>query len=326
MEAFQSEARSVHALALTGGGYRGLFTARLLERFEQDNGKPVGRCFDLVAGTSIGGILSLAVSFEIPMARVVSTMQEAGPVLFGRKPPWAGILKSKHSTTPLRSLIESLFPANAKIADAKHPVAIPTINLTLGKQQVFKTKHRADWTRDNRYSVVDVALATAAAPFYFPMASFDGHVFADGGLVANSPDLVALHEIHQFYDVQDSAVRMMSVGTLSSSYSITSQSSLKRGVLQWVRPLSSPPLINTILSAQEQFARQLVQHRLGSRYVRLDETPPKEVMAKLGLDIATKDATAILLEAADRVYELSARNNELKTFMSHEPGDWIIKE
>lgn len=52
-------------LALSGGGYRGLYTAKILADIESELGGPVGRHFDLIAGTSIGGILALAVALEI---------------------------------------------------------------------------------------------------------------------------------------------------------------------------------------------------------------------------------------------------------------------
>ena len=58
-------------LALSGGGFRGLYTAKLLASLEEATGKPIGRHFDLLAGTSIGGILALALACEVPTARLV---------------------------------------------------------------------------------------------------------------------------------------------------------------------------------------------------------------------------------------------------------------
>jgi patatin-like phospholipase/acyl hydrolase len=62
-----SKDKPFQALALTGGGYRGLFTARALQVIEGELKAPIGRSFDLACGTSIGGIVALAVAFEVPM-------------------------------------------------------------------------------------------------------------------------------------------------------------------------------------------------------------------------------------------------------------------
>ena len=74
--------RPFQALALTGGGYRGLFTARALQEMEDHVGEPIGRRFDLSYGTSIGGIIALAVAFEVPMQKVVQAFEESGERIF----------------------------------------------------------------------------------------------------------------------------------------------------------------------------------------------------------------------------------------------------
>lgn len=77
-----SKDRPFQALALTGGGYRGLFTARALQVMEEHIGEPIGRRFDLTYGTSIGGIIALAVAFEIPMKTVVDMFEKHGEDIF----------------------------------------------------------------------------------------------------------------------------------------------------------------------------------------------------------------------------------------------------
>ena len=84
------------------------------------------------------------------------------------------------------------------MGDLQHRVIIPAVNLTKGAPQMFKTAHHADFKRDHRLRLVDVALATAAAPTFFPISSIGDELFADGGLFANSPDLLALHEAEHF--------------------------------------------------------------------------------------------------------------------------------
>ncbi len=89
-----TEAQPVQALALTGGGYRGFSTARSLQVMEDSIGVPLGRRFDLTCGTSIGGIIALAIAFEVPMREVVEVFERFGATIF---PPHA------KPTTGLRS-------------------------------------------------------------------------------------------------------------------------------------------------------------------------------------------------------------------------------
>ena len=77
------------ALALTGGGYRGLYTAKALQTMEDSIGEPIGRRFDLLCGTSIGGIVALAAAFEVPMRKVVEVFEQNGEKIFpsSQRPP-----------------------------------------------------------------------------------------------------------------------------------------------------------------------------------------------------------------------------------------------
>ena len=69
-------------LSLSGGGFLGLYTAVILERLEARAGVPLARRFDLVAGTSVGAILAIALAFEVPMARMVRLFVDHGPGVF----------------------------------------------------------------------------------------------------------------------------------------------------------------------------------------------------------------------------------------------------
>ena len=149
-----TQARPFQALSLTGGGYRGLFTARALQVIESHIEVPIGRRFDLTSGTSIGGIVALAVAFEVPMSKVVEVFEEFGEAIFPpREPPtskigkgidlWQYSRKPRYSTAPLREAIIKLIDKDATLNDASHAVAIPAVNVTQGKPQVFKTRHKA---------------------------------------------------------------------------------------------------------------------------------------------------------------------------------------
>ena len=317
-----TEGKPFHVLSLTGGGFRGLYSARVLQELEQHAGRPIGQCFDLIAGTSIGGILALAVAFDCPMDAVLQAFREFGPKIFPRKGKLAGLMFSRYDTAALCEVIDALLPPEATLADARHALVSPALNLTTGSQQVLKTRHNAEWTRDSKYKVKEIALATAGAPIYFPIASLDNQLFADGGLFANAPDLVALHEANKFFGQSDSSVRMLSVGTLSSTYALPASTERKRGVRHWLRPPEFP-LIQTILAAQQQFSIQIVEHRLGDNHVRIDSHPPEPVMRDVGLDKAGLESQRVLLGLAAKDVTDVIGTARVQQFLVHAPRQWI---
>jgi patatin-like phospholipase/acyl hydrolase len=314
------------ALSLTGGGYRGLFTARALQVIEDHIKVPIGQRFDLACGTSIGGIVALAVAFEVRMSRVVDVFEQYGADIF---PPqelpttkigkgidlWRHSRKPRYSTGPLREAIAKLIDKDATLDDAQHAVAIPAVNVTQGKPQVFKTRHKAEWTRDYKFKALDVALATAAAPTFFELAEVGGNLYADGGLFANAPDLVALHEAEHFFDVQTEAIRILSVGTTTKSYSVSFGAGRQFGIADW---MEDQRLFSVTISAQQQFVDQLIQHKLQDRYFRLDHEPSQEQARDLGLDVATDAARKTLKALADKV-TTDVLGSKLQPYLAHQP-------
>ncbi|BBU30384.1 patatin [Burkholderia sp. THE68] len=318
------------ALALTGGGYRGLFTAQALDVMEKEAG-PIARHFDLICGTSIGGIVALAAAFEVPMSRVVEVFVSEGQTIFppGKKPTGLGVVLDlwKYKSTPryasqnLRAVISQLIPADATLSDALHPLCIPAVNVTEGKPQIFKTRHKAEWRRDWKLKAVDVALATAAAPTFFELAEVGNSRYADGGLFANAPDLVAIHEAEHFFDVPREGIRLLSVGTTTRKYSVSHSAGRAFGVLDW---MSDQRLFNVIISAQQQFVDQLVSHRLGENYLRIDHEPSNEQANDLGLDVATEAARTTLLALADKAVT-DVLGTKLRPYLKHEPQLELVR-
>ncbi len=181
-----------HVLALSGGGFRGLYSATILANLEEALGVPLARRFDLICGTSVGGLLAIGVAAEVRRADLCSLFEHNGKRIFGshewwRHWPLAKWFRAKHASTGLRRVLAELFGA-ATLGDLQHRVLIPAVNANTGKSQFFKTPYHPSFERDYKLSLVDVSLATAAAPTYFPLHRIPSvGVFADGGLVGNSP-------------------------------------------------------------------------------------------------------------------------------------------
>lgn len=298
-----NKSQPFRVLSLSGGGYLGLYSACVLEELEARVGEPLGRRFDLIAGTSIGGILSLALAFEVPMSTLKHLFLEHGPEIF----PFSGhptgaisrvldmarsALGPKYSGEPLRAaLLRHL--GERTLGEAVHNVVIPAVNVSNGRTKVFKTPHGKTSLADSVILAVDVAMATCAAPGYFPSVRIGDAVFADGGVYATAPDQIALHEAEHYLGVERDQVRMLSIGTATAGYVPREEVSEDAGAIAW---LSEGRLVLTLISVQQQHVKAMMENKLGERYLRLDAAWQEG--SGLGLDVATEDATNTLMRLA----------------------------
>ncbi|WP_051938726.1 CBASS cGAMP-activated phospholipase [Luteibacter sp. 9135] len=285
-------------LALSGGGFRGLYTASVIEQLEAHTNVPFGRHFDLIAGTSIGGVIALALAMEKPASAIVQLFTEHGALIF-KKRSW-GYRRSRFSPDTLRRVLEGVF-GDATLADCVHPVVIPAVNYSSGKPQMFKTPHDPRLTQDGRLRLVDVALATSAAPTYFPRHAMIEQQFVDGGLVANAPGLIALHESEIYLDLLPAQTRLLSIGTLSVPTDADPTANHEGGAVDWGRGSFlktigvTKRLFNLTISANEQMVDFMLRHRLGDRYRVVNELVADPTQAALiGLEKTGEGARKVL--------------------------------
>src|SRR5258706_8553812 len=261
-------------LALSGGGILGLYTAAVLAELEGASGRPIADHFDLLAGTSVGGIIALGLSAGTPAADIRDAICEYGPQIFSSRSPAqttvgknlalaANATHAKYDAAPLRAVIEKIVGRDRKIGDLAHRVMIPAVNLTKGRPQVFKNAHHPTFVRDWRLPIVDVALATSAAPTFFPLHQIGGELFADGGLYANAPDQLALHEAEHFLGTDLGSVKLLSVGTTTAKFSLSNATNPNLGWLGW---MAGQRLPTVMIAAQQLNTDSILKHRLGDRY------------------------------------------------------------
>lgn len=290
-------------LALAGGGYLGLYTACVLAELEERAGEPLGRRFDLIAGTSVGGILALALAFEIPMTKLKELFLEHGQKIFSARglPSNAvaklrdlsrAVLGPKYNGVALAKAL-AVHLGKRTLADALHPIVVPAVDVTRSRTKVFKTPHAAASRGDEDVRAAHVAMATSAAPAYFPSVRIGDALYADGGLFAVAPDQVALHEATHFLQIDEARVRMLSLGTGTANYRPADAAEESDGAVDW---LSDGRLILTLISVQQQHVQAMMEDRLRDRYIHLDADWP--IGAELGIDIATDQATRILIGLA----------------------------
>ena len=309
-------------LSLSGGGYLGLYTVTVLSELEQHIGRPLASCFDLLAGTSVGGIIALGLALERSAEEIKAAFEESGSRIFSNRPApttWFGekrdfmrsLISPKYDGVALREIIVNVVGEEKKLGDLVHPVIVPAVNLTKGKPQVFKTDHHPHFKRDHYLRIVDVALATSAAPTYFPLAEIGDELFVDGGLFANSPDLLALHEAEHFFGVPTNDVRMLSVGTTTTQFSFSHVGGRQLGVFGWGHRLAQ-----TMISSQQMDVSYILGHKLGDRYVRVDQVQSKEQERDLGLDIATEDAKRTIRGLASGSVQATINNEMLAQILA----------
>lgn len=296
-------AEGMRILSLAGGGYLGLFTAVVLAELEARLGEPLGRRFDLIAGTSVGGILAVGLAYELPMQSIVDIFVRQGSSVFSARPLPTGavarmldlgrsVLGPKYDGEALRRALAGELDART-LAEARHHLVVPAVNVTRSLTKVFKTPHAAASRGDEGVRAVDVAMATSAAPAYFPAVRIGDSLYADGGMFAVAPDLVALHEAEHFMKVNASRVRMLSMGTATAGYQPAGGAESDDGAVGW---LSDGRLLLTLISVQQQHVQAMMEDRLGERYLRIDAPWPSR--AGLGIDVATPATARVLTRLA----------------------------
>lgn len=308
-------------LSLSGGGFFGLYTISILAELEQKYCSPVALRFDLLAGTSVGGIIALGLAAEIPAATIQRAFERNGTAIFStRGAPstrvgsavdiFRSFFKPKYEAESLRQTIVELVGPTTCIGDLKHRVLIPAVNLTKGLPQIFKTAHHPTFSTDLHLKVV----ATAAAPTYFPIAEVNDSLFADGGLYANSPDLLAIHEAEHFLGQSQDDIHLLSIGTTTAQFSFAHAYGRQLGIWAWSR---DQRLVNVILVSQQHSVNYMMVHRLGDRYLRLDATQSKEQERYLALDVATDPAQKTIRGLAAATIQSAANDPRLQAFLAH---------
>ncbi len=184
-------------LTIDGGGIKGIFPAAFLATIEDSIEDSIANFFDLIVGTSTGGIIALGLGLGLSAKEILEFYEEHGPGIFSSNRGflwfrWPGT--AKYSSASLKQALKTCF-GNKKLGDSKKRLVIPSLNLENGKVYVYKTAHHSRLERDYSEEAVDVALATTAAPTYFPThRSSAGTPLIDGGMWANNPVGMAVVE------------------------------------------------------------------------------------------------------------------------------------
>lgn len=276
-------------LALDGGGFRGMFSAAVLARLEEDLDIRIADHFDLIAGTSTGGIIALGLGLGLTPREILTFYTEHGPRIFrdrSRTRRLRHLLRAKYSTEPLRAALTDVF-GERTFGESTKRLVITSYNIAADDVYLFRTPHLPTLKRDWREKAVNVALATSAAPTYLPGMPLDGARLVDGGVWANNPTMVALTEAVGPLSVPLEAIKVFSLGTTTDVRSRHRRLD-RGGLLPW-----ATDAVEVLMRAQSESAAKQVRHFIGKDNVlRLNPTVPTGAVALDNVDIQTLSGLA----------------------------------
>lgn len=232
--------RPFRILSIDGGGICGILPASVLAELESRflGGNSVADHFDMIAGTSNGGIIALALAHGMTGRQIRDVYLERGGNIF----PVASVFgrltrgfRRNHRFIYDRQYLQDellrIFGATP-FGEARTRLVIPAFEGRHGEPWLFKTPHHPDYKLDRHERMVTVALSTAAAPTYFEALPNNGYIMVDGGLWANNPVMNALVDALTCYDLDRSQVQILSLGCGETTFKV-SRSLARGGKLQW---------------------------------------------------------------------------------------------
>ena len=252
-------------LAIDGGGIKGVFAAGFLARIEELLGLRAVEHFDLVAGTSAGGMIALSLGLGQDTAASLQRYEEGAPRIF-RSAGWFSqirrMLTSKYSTAPLRRELIGHF-GDARIGNSLTRLLIPTLDVSANRVHIYKTSHHPTLFHDISATAFEVVLAAVAAPTYFPLyRTRDGAAMVDGSLWAHNPSLLAVIEAMSLLDWPREEINVLSIGTPPEELSWGKGGSPHIGAYQ-----ASFDLANLFTNAQQVSATVNCRQLLGANQV-----------------------------------------------------------
>lgn len=274
------ESKPFNILSIDGGGIRGVFPAKFLANLEErlaETNNPKTKIyehFDLICGTSTGGIIAIALALGIPAKEIFELYLNKAGEIFGSKRAWHkrflshSLYHNKALENNIRETFQKHFNGNdPRLRDCKTACFVTIYDLFEGKPSVLKSQYHPRFNRDYHIPAYQAAMATSAAPTYFdPFTTsytkidstteedFSNKV--DGGVFANNPALSAIIESQKAFGKSLNELQVLSIGTGSRKYS-DAKDRIKWGPLYWMN-LKKKRIIDLFMQSQAQHTSNLI--------------------------------------------------------------------
>lgn len=295
-------------LSIDGGGIRGIIPATILAHIEAATNKPISQLFDLIAGTSTGGILAMGLAKpdrsgqpQFTARQLCEVYTREIPHIF-RSPQswWGNLITPKYRSHALQRALTECF-GDCRLSNALTDVLIPCYDIQHRVPHVFKSRPTRAKDADD-WRMVDVALATCASPTLFHpvrIAQSPGRrllSLVDGGVFANNPAISALAELKFLYPDPEDQVFMVSIGTGKSTRPLSDAIVNLWGYVQWSRPM-----LDLVMESISESVHEQIQHLLPvthyQQYYRLQVALPEHT--KHAIDNASVKNIETLARTAD---------------------------
>ena len=250
-------------LSLDGGGIKGIYTAEILRRCEEalGLGEPLARYFDMIGGTSTGGIIALALGLGISTEDITAFYRDDGRKIFPPLPDncldkarqllsW-GFWGPKLAHEKLEKALTHRFQDHL-LGESSARLVIPAFMMPKTEIAVFKTDHHEDFKNDHRTPMWKVARSTSAAPTYLKGHEHEesGRIFIDGGVWANNPVMVALVDALTAYDLVPEQIEVFSIGTGNAPFEL-SRPDVIGGIWAWKKIIKAAMFLTTDNAASQ---------------------------------------------------------------------------
>ena len=264
---------SIKVLAIDGGGIRGIIPATILTEIQKRLGLELFKVFDLIAGTSTGGIIALGIGTRCKNngpyspSELVDLYVQNGPEIFKKNllTSERQVILPKYSPDALEAALAQFFQ-DAEFQSALTPLLISSYDLQ-GQIPFFFKSHKIAGDPAYNWKLADIARATSAAPTFFSPLHLtrddEDYALVDGGVFVNNPSMAAYAEARSLYpDAQQIVV--VSVGTGDRQDRITYASAKDWGLLGWAKQIA-PVFMDSVSEAVDYELNALP----GCKYHRL---------------------------------------------------------
>ena len=295
-------------LSIDGGGIKGIFPAAILAYLEEHHlgGEPVGDYFDLIVGTSTGGVIALGLGAGFAARAMLDLYMVHGHRVF---PPLRRLFArhlskfwNRYGRAPLDELLQEEL-GSARLRDSRYRLVIPATEGRYGDPCVYKTPHHPGYFLDGDKPMWEVAAATSAAPTYLKPFARDGYFLVDGGVWVNNPAMMGLVEAMTCFSVDRDQIKILSLGCGQDGFKITERQARGAGQFQW-REIIYMAMHYQSLTAVNQAGLLLGRDRLmrldrpeGAAHIDLDDW-------KASTKVLPDEAIGVAQEKADELSQM----------------------
>ena len=328
-------------LSIDGGGLRGVVPLTMLKKIEAITGKRIHECFDLIAGTSTGGLIASGISIKNPvnpttplysLDDIMDVYVHRGHEIFPERNAIGNIIHAvrdllhpKYSSDGIEKVFKDVLK-NYRLTDCLNHLMVCTYDLNNNLPLFIKSRNAQNNPQQNAL-LYDACRATSAGPTFLPSYEFvypndaenPNRNCIDGGVFVNNPSLTALSEFskhHDYYlpstindsDIKYKDVYVLSLGTGSYSGTINEADSMNKGELFWVKKISDIMMRGVNRSTDYE----MIEMMEPGNYLRMKVDIDTEIHSEI--TNSSSETTQYLIAATNDM--LVKRDNDLRALLT----------